>query len=132
MQWRLLAPVMARRRTPCRGCTTGRTSCRGQGSLDRAYDPKLIRGALTAGLATEATLDSPVRRMPRTLFAFRYFDPAPHAEDDSRNDLRAHQRIAQRLEERAIALLRRRSTRHHEAQPVATRCRCRTRRQTST
>lgn len=77
-----------------------------QGSVDQAYSPYLIKNALDSGKVTRATLDGHVLRIVRTLFAFGYFDRLPYVEDDSLIDHDAHRATAQRIEERAITLLK--------------------------
>lgn len=77
-----------------------------QGSIDQAYSPFLIQNALDSGKVSRATLDGHVLRILRTLFAFGYFDRLPYVDDDTQIDHAGHQALAQRIEERAITLLK--------------------------
>jgi beta-glucosidase len=77
-----------------------------EGEVDHSYEPALIQAALATGQVTRATLDVHVRRILRTLFAFGVFDRPGYANDDSRIDVAAHQATAERVEERAITLLK--------------------------
>jgi beta-glucosidase len=77
-----------------------------QGQVDQSYSPAQIQLALALGRVSEATLDTHVLRILRTLFAFGVFDRPGYVNDDSRIDRRAHQRTARRIEERAIVLLK--------------------------
>ena len=73
-----------------------------------AYSPQEIKLAVVGGQASGSTLDSHVRRMLRTLFAFGFFDRAAYRDDDAQIDKAAHARTAQGIEESAITLLRNR------------------------
>jgi beta-glucosidase len=77
-----------------------------EGQVDASYQPQLIQAALATGQVSRATLDSHVRRILRTLFAFGVFDRPGYANDDSQINVSADQRTAQQIEERAITLLK--------------------------
>ena len=81
-----------------------------------SYGPLAVRAALASGRVSRATIDEHVRRMLRTLFAFRFFDRAAFVNDDRQIDQAAHARSAQRIEESAITLLKNRG-----ALPLSTR-----------
>jgi len=70
------------------------------------YDPNLVKAALASGLVTQAQVDDHVRRFLRTLFAFGFFDRAAYTNNDKQIDTAAHARIAQRIEESGITLLK--------------------------
>jgi beta-glucosidase len=73
-----------------------------------SYNPQQIQAALTTGQVTRATLDLHVRRMLRTFFAYGVFDRAGYRNDDAQIDKRAHNAVAQHVEEQAITLLKNR------------------------
>src|SRR5205085_8933575 len=73
-----------------------------------AYRPTEIQLALLSGQTTNAALDSHVRRMLRTMFAYGYFDRPTYRDDDAQINKRAHARTDQQIEESAITLLRNR------------------------
>jgi beta-glucosidase len=77
-----------------------------QGVTDQSYGPELIRLALASGAVSQGTLESHVRRMLQTFFAFGLFDRRAFRNDDSRIDRAAHRRLAREVEERAITLLK--------------------------
>jgi len=71
-----------------------------------AYSPALVTAGLLTGVADRATVDAHVHRILRTLFAYGFFDRAAFADDDAQIDKAAHARVAQRIEEGAITLLK--------------------------
>ena len=73
---------------------------------DHTYGPARVAAALAAGSATMAMVDGHVRRILRAQFAAGVFDRAAYRNDDAQIDKAAHARTAQRVEERAITLLR--------------------------
>jgi beta-glucosidase len=77
-----------------------------QGQADQSYDPHLIAAALATGQVSRATLDGHVLRILRTLFAYGWFDRPGYAIDETAIDVKAHERTAQAIEERAITLLK--------------------------
>lgn len=77
-----------------------------EGEADQSYNPDLIRAALAAGTVKRSTLDTHVRRILRTLFAFGVFDRPAYRNSDSQIDFRTHRRLAMHTEERAITLLK--------------------------
>jgi beta-glucosidase len=77
-----------------------------QGQADQSYNPTLIKAALASGAVTRATLDAHVLRILRTLFAFGVFDRPAYRNSDAQIDVSADQRTAERIEERAITLLK--------------------------
>jgi beta-glucosidase len=79
-----------------------------EGQADQAYNPLLIQAALVSGQVSRATLDAHVRRILRTLFAFGVFDRAGYANSDAQIPARADEATAERIEERAITLLKNR------------------------
>ena len=70
-----------------------------------AYHPALVNAALAGGVP-DAALDAAVRRILRTLFAYRFFDRDAHVNDDSRIDRRGHMRQAGEIEQQGIVMLR--------------------------
>ncbi|MET3961750.1 beta-glucosidase [Marmoricola sp. OAE513] len=77
-----------------------------QGSIDQAYSPVAIGYAVASGRVKRSVVDGHVRRILRTLFAFGYFDRLPFLNDDTQIDNDADRATAQRIEERAITLLK--------------------------
>jgi beta-glucosidase len=72
-----------------------------------AYNPLSVNLALASGgRARMAQLDDHVERTLRTLFAFGFFDRAPHRDDPGSMDLDAHAANAQRIAESSMTLLR--------------------------
>ncbi|MFL5846917.1 MAG: beta-glucosidase family protein [Solirubrobacteraceae bacterium] len=72
------------------------------------YGPVPVNAALLSGDATMADVDRHVRRMLRTFFAYGVLDRVAYADDTSSIPLEAHRKIAQRVEEQAIVLLKNR------------------------
>lgn len=70
-----------------------------------AYQPLLIDGVLSSGLASTATMDGHVRAMLTTWFRFGLFDRASYRDDDAQIDKPADEQTAQQIEEQAITLL---------------------------
>jgi beta-glucosidase len=77
-----------------------------EGQVDASYQPQLIQAALATGQVSRATLDSHVRRILRTLFAFGVFDRPGYVNSDSQINVATDQQTAERIEERAITLLK--------------------------
>jgi beta-glucosidase len=77
-----------------------------QGQIDQAYDPNLIKAALASGQVSRDTLDQHVRNILRTLFAHGVFDRPAYANDDAQIPVAKDQAAAERIEERAITLLK--------------------------
>jgi beta-glucosidase len=71
-----------------------------------AYSPPAVDAALATNLSSPATVDDHVRRILRTLFAYGFFDRPAFRDDDAQIDKPAHARVAERIEESAITLLR--------------------------
>lgn len=69
------------------------------------YSPANIKAALASGLITQAQIDDHVRNFLRTLFAFGFMD-RPAFRDDGHIDFAAHEKVAERLEEAGIVLLK--------------------------
>ncbi len=70
------------------------------------YSPAPVNQALSSHQASVSEVDLHVRRILRTMFAFGIFDRAPRTNVDQRIDHAAHARVARRVEESAITLLR--------------------------
>jgi beta-glucosidase len=70
-----------------------------------AYNPALVNGVLSAGLASEAAVDEHVKRILRTLFAFGFFDRAAYVDDVTKIDKAAHDAAAAELEQEGIVML---------------------------
>jgi beta-glucosidase len=68
--------------------------------------PTAVTAALEAGRTTRARVDTAVRRILRTLFAYGFFDRRAHPDDESRIDRVAHAREARRLAEAGTVLLK--------------------------
>ncbi len=73
-----------------------------------AYSPGPVNLALTSRQATVGQVDRQVGRILRTMFAFGLFDRQPYKNVDRQIAYAAHARVAQRVEESAITLLRNR------------------------
>ena len=71
-----------------------------------AYGPTPVNAALSAGLASTATIDDHVRRILRTMFAYGFLDRAAFKDDDAQIDKPAHARTSEQVEESAITLLK--------------------------
>jgi beta-glucosidase len=72
------------------------------------YGPVPVNAALLQGEATMADVDRHVLRMLRTFFAYGAMDRAAYVDDTSSIPQKAHRKVAQRLEEQAIVLLKNR------------------------
>jgi beta-glucosidase len=70
-----------------------------------AYSPTAVKAALASGQASMDEVDTHVRNVLRTLFAYGFFDRAAYRNDDSQIDKQAHAQTAQRVEESAVTLL---------------------------
>jgi beta-glucosidase len=79
-----------------------------EGQFDSSYNPNLIQLALADGQVSRATLDAHVLRILRTLFAYGVFDRPGYPNDDSQIPVAADEHAAERIEERAITLLKNR------------------------
>jgi beta-glucosidase len=77
-----------------------------EGETDFAYQPQAIQLALATGQVSRATLDAHVRNILRTLFAYGVFDRPGYVNDDSQINVSADQQTAERVEERALTLLK--------------------------
>ena len=77
-----------------------------QGQVDQAYNPQLIEAALASGQVSRSTLDDHVRRILRTLFAYGVFDRPGYDNDDAQIPVSKDEATAERIEERAITLLK--------------------------
>jgi beta-glucosidase len=69
------------------------------------YSQKNVKAALAAGLITQAEINGHVRNFLRTLFSFGFMD-RPAYRDDNRINFAKHERIAMRMEERGMVLLK--------------------------
>lgn len=74
-----------------------------------AYTPANLDAALATGQATQAELGDHVFRILRAMFAFGLFDRPAYRDDDTQIDKLGHARVAQRVEERGITLLKNRN-----------------------
>ncbi len=70
--------------------------------------PANVQAALAAGRIDQGLIDAAVQRLMRGLFAYGFFDRAAYVDDDSRVDKTGHRRVAQRVAERGMVLLRNR------------------------
>jgi beta-glucosidase len=77
-----------------------------EGETDASYNPTLIQAALASGQVSRATLDAHVLRILRTFFAYGIFDRPGYNNDDAQIPIRRDERIAERIEERAITLMK--------------------------
>jgi len=77
-----------------------------QGQIDQAYSPQLIQAALASGQVSRETLDEHVRHILRTLFAYGIFDRPGYNNDDAQIPVQKDEATAERIEERAITLLK--------------------------
>jgi beta-glucosidase len=75
---------------------------------EATYSPQALNQALAGGQATMADVDRHAYHTLRTLFAFGAFDRRPRREETARINEGAHARIARRVEQAAITLLRNR------------------------
>ena len=78
------------------------------GAIFHAYEPPQVRAALATGQAEFERVNEHVRWILRTLFAYGFFDREAFVYDDDQIDKEKHLRVAQRVEEGAITLLRNR------------------------
>lgn len=77
-----------------------------EGQVDQAYSPQLIQAALASGQVSRNTLDQHVRNILRALSAYGIFDRPGYTNDDSQIPVATDQQTAERIEERAITLLK--------------------------
>lgn len=71
-----------------------------------AYSPTFVNAALQSGLVTMDMVNSHVRRILRTMFAYGVFDRDAFVDDDSQIDKAGHALTAESIEESAITLLK--------------------------
>lgn len=69
------------------------------------YSSTRVKAALAAGLITQQEIDQHVRHLLRTLFAYGFMNRPAYRNDDRINFAR-HERIAMRMEERGMVLLK--------------------------
>jgi len=72
------------------------------------YGSAAVNAALLSGQATQADVDRHVRSMLRTFFAFGVLDRPAFEDDTSSIPQEPHRKVARRVEEQAITLLRNR------------------------
>jgi beta-glucosidase len=70
------------------------------------YQPAAVAAAIAAHRTTQARVDSAVRHLLRTLFAYGFFDREGYVDDDSRIDRTGHAEQARRLAEAGMVLLK--------------------------
>ena len=70
------------------------------------YGPDAVNTALDSGAVTMRKVRVHVLRILRTMFAYGVFDRAPYVNDPSRIAVSAHARVAKRIGQSAITLLR--------------------------
>lgn len=71
-----------------------------------SYGPTAVSATLAAGLSTAAVVDEHVHRILRTMFAHGVFDRPAYVQDESEIDKAGHARVAAKVEEEALTLLR--------------------------
>jgi beta-glucosidase len=70
------------------------------------YTPIAVNLALAQGRIDQPLIDAAVKRLMSGLFAYGFFDRDSYADDDTRIDKQAHERLAQQTEEKGTVLLR--------------------------
>jgi beta-glucosidase len=68
--------------------------------------PPQVHAALTVGLLEQRVVDRAVRRLLRTQFAHGFFDRPAFVDDEARIDRARHQRLARRVAEAGITMLK--------------------------